>query len=306
MTKPLLISIIGPTAVGKTALAIYLANKLKTEIISADSRQIYREMNIGTAKPSEEELAQAPHHFIDSHSVETLYSAGQFGRDAQVLLQQLFQKHQVMIAVGGSTLYFKALWEGFDEMPEVPNSVREGLNKELQASGLEKLLEELKTHDETYYEQVDRQNAQRVVRALEIIRATGKSFSSFRKAKKQDLPYENLKIGLNMERELLFERINQRMDVMIADGLFEEAEKLYPFRENNALQTVGYSEIFGFMEGKYDKEEAIRLLKRNSRRYAKRQLTWFKRYDDIHWFEPTEREKVERLIKDEIEDSSMF
>ena len=295
-SKPLLISIVGPTAVGKTALAIDLALWLQTEIISADSRQMYKEMTIGTAKPSEQELAQVKHHFIDSHTIKTLYSAGEFGRDAISRIEELHQNNRSVIAVGGSGLYLKALWEGFDEMPEVNPTLRSELNAVLEQVGLEPLLKELQSKDPIYFEEVDRKNGQRIIRALEVIRTTGNPFSSFRKKKENELPYANLKIGLNMERELLFDRINKRMDLMIDEGLFQEASELINFRDHNALQTVGYSEIFNFLDGSYDKEEAIRLLKRNSRRYAKRQLTWFRKYEDIHWFEPNQIAEVKDLI----------
>ncbi|MEP1033657.1 tRNA (adenosine(37)-N6)-dimethylallyltransferase MiaA [Ekhidna sp.] len=296
LSKPLLISIVGPTAVGKTTLAIELAQWLNTEIISADSRQFYKEMTIGTAKPNDGELASAQHHFINSHSIESLYSAGEFGRDALNMMTKLHQQNNAVIAVGGSGLYLKAIWEGFDEMPEIDPEVRNTLNQELESSGLDRLLLELERSDLEYYQEVDKNNGQRVIRALEVIRGTGKPFSSFRKNIEKELPHANLKIGLNMDREILFERINKRMDEMIAQGLFEEAKDLLEYRDHNALQTVGYSEIFGFMDGNYDKEETVRLLKRNSRRYAKRQLTWFRRYDDIHWFQPEQLSQIKDLI----------
>lgn len=295
-SKPLLISIVGPTAVGKTALAVALAKWLKTEIISADSRQFYKEMKIGTAKPSEDELAQVLHHFINSHSIDTLYSAGEFGRDASMTIGEIHKNSKAAIAVGGSGLYLKAIWEGFDEMPDIDPNIREELNVLLKSEGLDTLLEELKKEDPNYFNEVDRSNGQRVIRALEVIRGTGMPFSSFRKRKEIDLPYVHLKIGLNMDREILFDRINRRMDEMIQAGLFEEATSLVEFRDHNALQTVGYSEIYGYLDGDYDKEEAIRLLKRNSRRYAKRQLTWFRRYDDIHWYEPNQIAEIKDLI----------
>lgn len=292
LTKPLLISIVGPTAVGKTTLAIIIAKHLETEIISADSRQFYQEMEIGTAKPSPEELGEANHHFINSHSIKEKYSAGEFGRDATKQLGVIFRKTNLAVAVGGSSLYLKALWEGFDEMPVIDPSIRKKLNEELVDSGLDGLLTELKERDPIYYDQVDLNNGQRVIRALEVIRSTDMPFSSFRKASINKLPYGNLKIGLTMDRQLLFDRINDRMDLMIASGLFEEAESLIEFRDHNALQTVGYSEIFKYLDGEYNQEESIRLLKRNSRRYAKRQLTWFNRYEDIHWFEPHQKEEI--------------
>ncbi|WP_421763009.1 tRNA (adenosine(37)-N6)-dimethylallyltransferase MiaA [Ekhidna sp.] len=295
--KPLLISIVGPTAVGKTALAIQLAQWLETEIISADSRQFYQEMTIGTAKPSPKELALVPHHFIDSHSIKEIYSAGAFGRDAEKKIVEIHQTKKTVIAVGGSGLYLKAIWEGFDDMPEVDLNIRKELNEELGENGLTHLLDQLKDLDPEYYEEVDKMNGQRIIRALEVIRGTGKPFSYFRRANTREMPYEQLKIGLNLEREKLFERINLRMDLMIKAGLFEEAKALYKHKNHNALQTVGYSEIFDFFDRAYDREEAIRLLKRNSRRYAKRQLTWFNKYDDIHWFEPDQVDEIKALIE---------
>lgn len=296
-SKPLLISIVGPTAVGKTELSIRLAQWLKTEIISADSRQFYQEMSIGTAKPSATELSMAPHHFINSHSIKMLYSAGEFGRDAINKIGELHQKHSAVLAVGGSGLYLKAIWEGFDEMPEIQPGIRAQLNHDLEQGKLAELLEELKQSDPEYFNEVDQHNGQRIVRALEVIRSTGQPFSYFRKRVVNELPYDNLKIGLNLDRDVLFDRINRRMDQMLDEGLMEEARALYEFRNHNALKTVGYSEIYGFLDGEYDEEEAVRLLKRNSRRYAKRQLTWFRKYDDIHWFEPQQEKLIQNLIE---------
>lgn len=287
---------VGPTAVGKTKFAIELARHFDTEIVSADSRQFYREMEIGTAKPDSEELSLAKHHFINSHSIREHYSVGMYEEDALTLLEALFEKHDVVVVVGGSGLFFKAIWEGFDDMPAVDLNLRKELNLEFEKSGIEPLLEELKTNDPTYHDQVDRQNHQRVIRALEVIRSSGKPFSDFRKSTVTRRPFENVKIGLSMEREILFDRINQRMDQMIDAGLFEEAKKLEPYKAHNALQTVGYSEIFKYFEGEYDKEEAVRLLKRNSRRYAKRQMTWFKRDEEIRWMQPNDLDEAIQLI----------
>lgn len=294
--KPLLVSIIGPTAIGKTNLAIQIAKHYDTEIISADSRQIFKELSIGTAKPSEKELEEVKHHFINSHSIDSLYSAGAFGREAIRLMKELFQEKEVLIAVGGSTLYLKAIWEGFDDVPKVDEKIRASLNKELRENGLSDLLAELEEADPEYYTKVDKKNGQRVIRALEVVRGTGKPFSFFRKNTRKEFPYQNLKIGLQADRQILFDRINKRMDSMIQSGLFEEAKSLMNYKDHNALQTVGYSEIFGFLAGEYDKEEAIRLLKRNSRRYAKRQLTWFNKYEDIHWFDPVQKNEIIKLI----------
>ncbi|MEQ8239729.1 MAG: tRNA (adenosine(37)-N6)-dimethylallyltransferase MiaA, partial [Cyclobacteriaceae bacterium] len=279
-----LISIVGPTAVGKTSFAINLASQLQTEIISVDSRQFYKEMEIGTAKPSKEELEQVNHHFINSQSIHEDYSVGKFEEESKALLKSLFKKYQVIVAVGGAGLFFKSLWHGLDEMPDIDLSQRIALNDQLASSGLAPLLEELRQKDEKYFDVVDKQNHQRVIRALEVIRSTNKPFSDFRKSKpEKPVFYQNIKIGLHLEREILFNRIDERMDKMILSGLFDEAKRLYPFRKHNALQTVGYKEIFDFIDGKYDFEEAVRLLKRNSRRYAKRQQTWFKKESDIRW-----------------------
>ena len=297
----ILVSVVGPTAVGKTSFGISLANQFDTEILSVDSRQFYQEMEIGTAKPTKYERDQAVHHFVDTLSVKDEYSVGKFESDALSLLGQLFEKHEVVVAVGGSGLFFKAIWEGFDEMPEIKPGIRQELNDEYQEEGVEPLLKELSEHDPVYYDQVDRSNWQRVIRALEVIRSTGLPFSSFRKKNKSvERPFTNIKFGLDMEREVLFDRINKRMDLMIEEGLFEEVEKLYPYKEKNALQTVGYSEIFGFMDGDYDREEAIRLLKRNSRRYAKRQMTWFKRDPEIIWLSPDRIDQAIDLISEKV------
>ncbi|MCP4458481.1 MAG: tRNA (adenosine(37)-N6)-dimethylallyltransferase MiaA [Cytophagales bacterium] len=284
--KPQLISIVGPTAVGKTAFGIELAKEFNTEIISADSRQFYREMDIGTAKPTNDELSMVPHHFVNSHSINEYYSAGVFEREVMNKLEGLFETSNKVLMVGGSGLYTKAVCEGFDEIPEVDESIRKKLNAQLEEEGLDSLLQELEEKDPMFFDQVDRLNHQRVIRALEVIRSTGRTFVEFRQKKPTvERPFENVKIGLEMDREKLYERIDNRMDRMIEVGLFEEAERLYPHRHLNALQTVGYREIFDFIDGKYDREEAVRLLKRNSRRYAKRQMTWFKADPEIKWFD---------------------
>lgn len=292
-----LIVIAGPTAVGKTALAIHVAHELQTEIISADSRQIYRELTIGTAKPSEAELKEVPHHFIDSHSITEDYDAARFGEEALRKIYTLFEKHDYVVVCGGSGLYIKALLEGFDDIPEVPDAVRDQLIEEFEAKGLLWLQNKMRELDPEHFRNIDHKNPMRLMRALEVKIATGKSISEFQKKVKKDLPFRVIKIGLELERAKLYERIDSRMDEMIAQGLFEEAQQLYPFKDKNALQTVGYQEIFDFMDGAYDREEAIRLLKRNSRRYAKRQLTWFKRDEEIKWFNPLNLEAVLECIK---------
>lgn len=280
-----LIVIVGPTAVGKTAAAIFLAEKLNTEIISADSRQIFKELNIGTAKPSPEELKRVSHHFIGNKSIHDNYDAGQYGREALELIHSLFKKHDSLVMVGGSGLYIKAALEGFDDMPDIPEGVRLQILKEYHTKGLPWLQQQVKEADPEFFNSVDQQNPQRLMRALELLRSTDKSMSELRIKKKMEHPFEVLKIGMNLPREALYQRIDTRMDHMIRDGLFEEAKQFYPFKHINALQTVGYREIFDYIDGLYDYEEAVRLLKRDSRRYAKRQLTWFQRDNEITWFE---------------------
>lgn len=283
----------GPTAVGKTSLSIQLAKRFKTEIISADSRQFYKEMEIGTAKPTEKEMEGIPHHFINSHSIHDDYNVGQFEKDTLKLLDELFQKNDVVFVVGGSGLYVKALCEGIDEMPSIPVEIRQNLNTEFEQNGIEYLQKQVMESDPEYFEIVDQQNPQRLIRALELYRATGKNMSYYRAQEKQiERPFNIIKIGLECPREELYDRINLRMDQMIAEGLFDEAEKLYLFKDLNALQTVGYSEIFGFLDGEYDREEAVRILKRNSRRYAKRQMTWFKRDSEFVWFSAENKDEV--------------
>jgi len=303
MSKKYLISVVGPTAVGKTTVSIQLAQALKTEILSADSRQFYRELEIGTAKPDAEELRQAPHHFINSLSINDAYDVGQYEQEALEKLNELFKKNDVVILVGGSGLFIDAVCIGLDDLPEVKEGVREALNEEFKRNGLEQLNEELMTSDPAYHLIVDQKNPQRVIRALEVIRSTGKPFSSFRKRKPSVRPFEVISIGLELERQVLYDRIDSRMDQMIAAGLFEEAKGFLPYAELNALQTVGYTEIFGFLNGQYDREEAVRLLKRNSRRYAKRQLTWFKRNERIQWFDPNDYAGVQAYVINRLEGS---
>jgi len=294
------IVVAGPTAVGKTAVAIQLGKYFSGEIISADSRQIFRELNIGTAKPDEVELAAVPHHFINSHSIHEPYDAAQYGKDALELIHRLFEHHHYVILCGGSGLYIKAALEGFDDIPEVAETIREELVEGFERAGIAWLQQKMKELDPEHFEDIDQQNPHRLMRALEVKIGTGSSIVSFRTKQKTMHPFAIHKVGLELPREILYERIDSRMDKMIASGLFEEAAQLYPFRNHNALQTVGYQEIYDFMEGKYDREEAIRLLKRNSRRYAKRQLTWFKRDEEMHWFAPEPVEPIVRWIQSRV------
>lgn len=285
LNKPLLICVVGPTAIGKTALAIKLANAFSAEIISADSRQFYKEMKIGTAVPSEEELQAATHHFIQTKSIQENYSVGDFEREAIAFLSHYFTKNKIAIMVGGSGLYVDAVVNGLDRFPVVPKNVREKLNRELTINGLENLQVELKQVDPKYFQKVDIQNPQRVIRALEIYRATGLPYSSFLTKESTQRDFNTIYIGISAEREQVYNRINLRVDNMIAEGLVEEARKLYHFSDKNALNTVGYKELFQFFNGEITLEEAISEIKKNTRRFAKRQLTWFKKNKGIHWFE---------------------
>jgi tRNA dimethylallyltransferase len=294
--KKTLVIIAGPTAVGKTSLAVVLAQRFKTEIISADSRQFYQELNIGTAKPTAAEMQQIVHHFIDSHSINVLYGAGDFERDALALLAQLFQKHDIVIAVGGSGFYIKALCEGLDDLPTTPPELREKLMQRLKNEGLSVLINELQALDPVFCTHNDLSNSQRVVRSLEVCLVTGKPFSSFQIKKNVERPFKIIEIALDMPREQLYERIDTRMDQMLANGLVEEARELLPFKNHNALQTVGYKEVFDYFDELYNYEEMVRLLKRNSRRYAKRQLTWFKHQGNFRWFSANDFEAILRFI----------
>lgn len=299
MAAPLLIIIAGPTAVGKTDLCVRLAKWLNTDIISADSRQFFREMTIGTAKPTLNEMGGIMHHFIDSHSISELYSVGDFERDVLTQLDELFRTKSVVLLTGGSGLYLKAITEGLDDMPEAPLELREALEARVAKEGLETLVTELKTLDPVYYAEVDHYNHQRIVRAMEVCLSTGKPYSSFRQNQKVERPFKCLKICLTRDREELYARIDARMDAMLAAGLVAEAQTLLPYRQHNALKTVGYKEVFEYLDGQYNYPEMVRLLKRNTRRYAKRQLTWFRNQDDFVWFEANDEAGIRAYIMEE-------
>lgn len=280
------IAVVGPTAVGKTALAVSLAKRFNTAVLSADSRQVFKELSIGTAKASIDEQDGVPHYFVDSVSIEEPFNAGMFEREGLQLLDTLFQHSDVVVVCGGTGLYIKALLEGMDALPESDPEQREALNSEFEQRGLEAMAEELKGIDFETYSIIDLKNPIRVFRAIEVYRQTGKPLSAFKTGAKQTRLFKTIRIGLNMPREELYARIDRRMDLMLEAGLETEARNNLPYRDRNALQTVGYSEIFGFIDGLYDREEMVRLLKRNSRRYAKRQLTWFTRDAEVTWFHP--------------------
>lgn len=304
MQQKFLISVVGATAVGKTEMAIRLAKHFQTEIISADSRQFFKELSIGTAKPTPAEMQGVPHYLVDNLSITQNYTVADFERDALVILDKIFAQKNIAILVGGSGLYCKAIWEGFDDIPDVPANIRKQVIELYEQKGLSFLQAELQKLDEVYFKQVDIQNPQRLMRALEVCYATGKPFSSFRKGKKAQRNFQNIKIGLERPREELYERINQRMDLMLSQGLLQEAQSLYPYKTHNALQTVGYREIFDYLEGKQDWENTIRLLKQNSRHYAKRQMTWFKKDTEIIWFHPSQWVEIVQFVEKRIKETT--
>lgn len=288
--------IAGPTAVGKTKVAIDVARSLKAQIISADSRQIFRELTIGTAKPTPEELNLVQHYFVNSHSITEQYDAATFADEALAQIHMLFKSDKYVVVCGGSGLYLRALIDGFDDIPQVSETVREELIEQYKKHGLKFLQDQMMTLDPGHFSVIDSENPHRLIRALEVKIATGLSISSFQKKKKIEHAFAIKKVGLELPREQLYQRIDLRMDKMIEAGLFEEAKNLLPYKSHQALLTVGYQEVFGYFEGLYDKDEAIRLLKRNSRRYAKRQLTWFKRDEEMRWFSPDYLESILNYI----------
>ena len=278
----------GPTAVGKTEFAIQLAERLQTEIISADSRQIYKEIPIGTAHPTAEQLQRVKHHFIGNLSINEDYNAGKFERDSLHLLDQLFLQFKSVVCCGGTGLYIKALCDGLDEVPQANDAIRLELAARLKSDGLEALQKELQRLDPVHFSKMDVQNPQRVIRALEVCLSTGKPFSSFHENSKTNRPFRIVKIGLELPREQLNERINKRVEMMLANGWLEEARSVYPLRHLNALNTVGYKELFDHFSGEMNYEEAVEKIKTNTRRFAKRQMTWFRKDEEIQWFtEPT-------------------
>jgi tRNA dimethylallyltransferase len=292
-----LVVIAGPTAVGKTALCINLAKQLQTDIISADSRQFFKELAIGTAKPTLDELGQVRHHFIDSHSIQEEYSAGDFERDAVALLEELYQKHDVVVMTGGSGLYIKAVCEGLDNLPQPLPGLRVRLTERLETEGLQKLQEEIKGFDPEFFNSTEINNPQRVVRALEVFYTTGTPISSYQQKNVASRPFVPILISLNRDRTELYDRINQRVDAMITDGLVEEAKSVMPFRDHHALKTVGYKEVYDYLGGNYDHAEMIRLIKQNTRRYAKRQMTWFRHQGAFQWFDATDEEGILNYIR---------
>lgn len=296
-----LIVVLGPTAIGKTALSIKIANYYNSDILSADSRQFYNEMQVGTAVPEPKELEAANHHFIQNRSIFENYNVGDFEVDALNCLHTLFEKHHIQVMVGGSGLYLNAVVNGLDNFPKVDGKIRDELNARLASEGLESLQNQLKELDELSYHDIAIDNPQRLIRALEICIGTNQPYSSFKTNSKKERDFETIKIGLTADREILYDRINRRVDVMIQNGLLEEAKALLPHKNLNALQTVGYRELFAYFEGNTDKDFAVSEIKKNTRRFAKRQLTWFRKDQDINWFDfETPFDEISTLIDSKI------
>jgi len=295
-----LIVLTGPTGIGKSGIGVKLAQHFGTEIVSSDSRQIYKELSIGTAVPGVDELAAAKHYFIQTHSVIENYNASRYENDALNIINSLFENHNLVLLVGGSMLYIDAVCKGIDIMPDADPEIRKSLKNILKAEGLESLRFQLKKLDPDYYDSVDLKNPNRIIHALEICIMTGKPYSSFRSNPKKERPFSIIKIGLNCEREKLHHKINTRVDKMIDAGLEEEARKFYHLKHLNSLNTVGYREFFSYFEGDITRETAIELIKRNSRRYARKQLTWFRNNNEMNWFEPEQIDDIIAFIENRI------
>jgi len=291
-----LIVVAGPTAIGKTAFSIRLARNFDTEILSADSRQFYREMRIGTACPGQEELASVKHHFIGNLSIHDHYNVARYEEEAMLLLEKLFMEKNVVILTGGSGMYIDAVCKGIDDLPDHDADLRRKLKAELEQNGIVAFGHKLQQLDPEYYEVVDLNNPNRLLRAMEVCLQTGKTYTSLRKNASKPRPFHIMKIGLNTEREILFQRIGDRVDRMMQEGLLKEVRSLLPYREHNALNTVGYKELFAFLDGDVGLEQAVENIKTNTRRYAKRQLTWFKRDEDMNWFDPSDDQGVSEFL----------
>ena len=292
------IFIIGPTAIGKTQLSIELAKTLNTEIISCDSRQFYKELKIGSAPPNDQELSEIKHHFIQNLSVTDNYSAGQFEIDAIKLIKKLHKTNNTIIAVGGSGLYIDAICKGFNKIPEVSEKTRAQVISEYKNNGLDWLQEQVRNIEPELYSDYDNNNPQRLLRVVEIFKETGDKLSSFKSKEIKERPFEIIKIGLNTQRNILYEHINKRVDKMMKDGLFKEIKSLVSFQEKNALQTVGYKELFAYLNNECTLDEATKNIKKNTRRFAKRQLTWFNKDKEIRWFEPNQLIEIKKFISE--------
>lgn len=298
---PLLVVITGPTAVGKTKLCVKIAQHFNTEIISADSRQFYKELSIGTAKPIPEEMKNIPHHFINNLSISEEYNANDFEKDALKLLKQLFNRHKIVILTGGSGLFIDAICNGFDaDLPGADQNIRLKLENLYNKYGIEILQEKLKQLDPEFYKEIDLSNVKRLYRAIEVCIISNKPYSELRQGKQQERPFRILKVALNREKEELFDRINQRVDLMIESGLIEEVKSVIKYKNHNALKTVGYTEIFEHLDGEITLDKSIKNIKTNTRRYAKKQINWFNKSNDYRWFKPSQEKEIIELIQSNI------
>ena len=296
-----LLVLIGPTGVGKTELSLRLAERFQTDIISSDSRQLYADLKIGTAAPTPEQLARVPHHFVGTLQLTDYYSAAQYETEVMKLLSVLFQEKDIVILTGGSMMYVDAVCKGIDDIPTVDEKTRTLMKQRYEEEGLDNLCAELKLLDPEYYKIVDLKNPKRVVHALEICYMTGRTYTSFRTRSAKERPFNILKIGLTRDREELYERINRRVDMMIEDGLLEEAKVVYPYKHLNSLNTVGYKEIFNYLDGEWDLSFAIEKIKQNSRIYSRKQITWFKRDEEIVWFHPEQEKEILNYIEEKFQ-----
>jgi len=299
MSKTLIV-LTGPTGIGKTSVGINIAQHFSTEIVSSDSRQIFKELCIGTAVPEKHELEAVKHHFIQTYSITENYNASRYETEALALLEKLFEKKEIVVMVGGSMLYIDAICKGIDIMPDADPEIRASLKKQLEEDGLESLRLQLKTLDPDYYKTVDLKNPNRIIHALEISIQTGKPFSSFRSNQNKERPFNILKIALNCDRAILHNRINLRVDKMDEAGLEQEARNVYPQKDLTSLKTVGYRELFAYFDGEITREKAFELIKRNSRRYAKKQITWFRKDENVTWFEPTQTDEIIQFMKKQL------
>lgn len=300
MPQPILLVLIGPTGVGKTELSLSLAEQFQTEIVSADSRQLYADLKIGTAAPTPEQLARVPHHLVGTLQLTDYYSAAQYESEAMALLQDLFQRHEVVVVTGGSMMYIDALCKGIDDIPTVDAETRALMLERYETEGLEALCAELKLLDPEYYRIVDLKNPKRVIHALEICYMTGKTYTSFRTRTQKKRPFRILRVGLTRDREELYDRINRRVDAMMEEGLLEEARSVYPFRHLNSLNTVGYKELFKYLDGEWTLDFAVEKIKQNSRIYSRKQMTWFRRDNDIAWFHPDQPTEIIQYIRQQL------
>ncbi len=299
-SKPTLIVLIGPTGIGKTDLSLNIAEHYNTEIISADSRQLYADLKIGTAAPTPEQLARVKHHFVGTLQLTDYYSAAQYEAEVMKKLDELFKRHNVIVLTGGSMMYVDAVCKGIDDIPTVDEETRKTLMQHYENVGLERLCAELKILDPEYYDIVDKKNPKRVIHALEICYMTGQTYTSFRTSQTKERPFNIIKVGLRREREELYERINKRVDIMMEDGLLEEAKSVYQYKNLNSLNTVGYKEMFKYLDGEWELPFAIEKIKQNSRIYSRKQVTWFKRDTDITWFHPDDTDNIMSFIEERL------